>query len=492
MATMKKEDYIKAQSETEAVAEGGSPEEEGDSNKVEVSKPENPDGAGTTVLPPTELPPLLSEEVQKEKDALLAEGFSDWSRVHYTAFIKASAKYGRSNVAKIAAEVGKSEDEVEKFVDAFWGDRGRERFSGHEYERVVNLVAKGEKKIAETKALERGTRVLISLFDNPWEELEFTHVNTKDKLFSADNDRYLLCWTHKYGYGQWGAIKMAIRRSPKFRFDYFLRSLPLDMIGRRCEHLMRAAMKEVEHLEKTAREEAGLPSEAEDGSELPPITLPKFKEIQKQMRSKKRQEREKERQTLEQKVEDLESQIKSIQERLKSLNKEPESQKENISRNGDSVKNRQPSNGETSSAPASAAAVTTEEEPADFDETKGAIGPDGEFVEFPEYDGSEPPKEAKKTFALFCGHHRKAVKLSLEPEERKDKQKVNGILKQRFMALSDEEKEEWRAWAAWDKKRFLRDQEIFEKAQQNEGKDGGKKRRQAENEIAVPKKRKKM
>jgi len=46
--------------------------------------------------------------------------------------------------------------------------------------------------------------------------------------------------------------------------------------------------------------------------------------------------------------------------------------------------------------------------------------------------------------------------------------------------------------AAWDKKRFLRDQEIFEKAQQKEGKDGAKKRRQAENEIAVPKKRKKM
>jgi SWI/SNF-related matrix-associated actin-dependent regulator of chromatin subfamily A member 5 len=146
---------------------------------------------------PIELPPLISDLVQKEKQELLAEGFSDWTRSHYTAFIKASAKHGRTNLTKIASEIGKSEEDTKKFVEAFWGDLGRSRFSDHEYERVVNLIAKGEKKIAELKELERGTRVLISLFENPWEELEFTHVNTKDKLFSGDNDRYLLCWTHK-------------------------------------------------------------------------------------------------------------------------------------------------------------------------------------------------------------------------------------------------------------------------------------------------------
>jgi SWI/SNF-related matrix-associated actin-dependent regulator of chromatin subfamily A member 5 len=146
---------------------------------------------------PTKLPPLLSEEVQEEKKLLLSEGFANWSRVHYSVFIKASTRFGRSNLAKIALEVGKSETEVEDYAKAFWGNFGKQRISEHEYDRVVKLIEKGEKKIDEIKALERGTRVLISLFDNPWEELEFTHVPTKDKLFSADNDRYLLCWTHK-------------------------------------------------------------------------------------------------------------------------------------------------------------------------------------------------------------------------------------------------------------------------------------------------------
>ena len=203
--------------------------------------------------------------------------------------------------------MGKSEDNVKKYVSAFWGDLGKERCSEHEYDRVVKLIERGEKKIGEIKALERGTKILISLFDNPWEELEFTHVNTKDKLFSPDTDRYLLCWAHKvrsivfkefaagpkthilislscqFGCGQWGAVKMVIRQNPKFRFDYFLRSLPIDLIGKQCEQLMRAAEKEFEQLEEKAREEACLPVEVEEGAELPPIQFNSFRDMQRRL-----------------------------------------------------------------------------------------------------------------------------------------------------------------------------------------------------------------
>ena len=70
----------------------------------------------------------------------------------------------------------------------------------HQKGRILTepeLIERGEKKIEEIKALERGTKVLVSLFANPWEELEFNFVNCKDKLFTAEEDRYLLCWTHK-------------------------------------------------------------------------------------------------------------------------------------------------------------------------------------------------------------------------------------------------------------------------------------------------------
>jgi len=438
-----------------------------------------------------ELPPLLSEEVQEEKNTLLQKGFLNWSRVNYTSFIKASAKYGRSDTAKIASEVGKSEVQVIEYSNAFWGEIGKEQFSEHEYNRVSNLVAKGEKKLADIKALRRGVKVFISLFDNPWEKLQFTHVNTKDKLFSADNDRYLLCWTHKYGIGQWSAIKMAIRRSPQFRFDYFFRSLPVDVIGRRCETLMKAALKEVEFLEKKVREDMGLPAEASEGVSVPPITLPKFKDIQKNNRAKKMAEREIEKKSLEEKVETLEQQIEEIQNRLKQLSKDPDSQKKKLLQNGDSFTKEEPS----LVIPVSPPTAVVEESIA-FDETKGAIGPEGDYVEFPDYDGSETPKEPRKAFAQFCQRTRKSVKNSLEPQDRRNKEKVNGILRARFTALSDEERHVYRGWASWDKLRHARDLEIFEKGDSrndttDEQSQTPKKKRSAPDSLAsVPKKKK--
>lgn len=57
----------------------------------------------------------------------------------------------------------------------------------------------------------------------------------------------------------------------------------------------------------------------------------------------------------------------------------------------------------------------------DGEDEPGAIGPDGEFVKFPEYDGEEEPRENKKAFTMFCNATRKEVKHSLSPTERKNK-----------------------------------------------------------------------
>jgi SWI/SNF-related matrix-associated actin-dependent regulator of chromatin subfamily A member 5 len=146
---------------------------------------------------PFELPPLLSEERQIEKTRLLAEGFSTWNRRDYSAFVRASARFGRHETEKIALEVGKFETEASAFATAYWGKVGESRISEHEYDRVTKLIERGEKKIGEIYGLERATSVLVSHFDNPWQELEFTHVNCKDKMFTIEEDRHLLCWTRK-------------------------------------------------------------------------------------------------------------------------------------------------------------------------------------------------------------------------------------------------------------------------------------------------------
>ena len=185
-------------------------------------------------------------------------------------------------------------------------------------------------------------------------------------------------------------------------------------MGRRCEYLMRAAEKEVEQLEKKAREEAGLPVEVEDGKELPPIELKPFKEMQRQRRLAKKKETETDKKQLEGKVDELESQMKEIQDRLKELSKDiPDEYHESTTINNGSVSRKRPQQ--------EANEVEEEVPEPEIDESKGAIGPDGDFVEFPEYDGTEPPKEHKKAFTHFCMQTRKEVKASLDPSERGNK-----------------------------------------------------------------------
>jgi hypothetical protein len=95
---------------------------------------------------------------------------------------------------------------------------------------------------------------------------------------------------------------------------------------------MKAAEKEVEQLERKAREDAGLEAEEEKKGESdgegnsqeraapPPIDLPNFKTIRAQRRLAAQREEEAERQKLEENVLELEQQMRVIQDRMKLLN----------------------------------------------------------------------------------------------------------------------------------------------------------------------------
>ena len=57
---------------------------------------------------------LLSPEKMEEKTNLLASAFGEWTRVNYNNFIRASAKYGRTEYAKIHKDVGRPIEEVQR------------------------------------------------------------------------------------------------------------------------------------------------------------------------------------------------------------------------------------------------------------------------------------------------------------------------------------------------------------------------------------------
>lgn len=306
---------------------------------------------------------------------------------------------------------------------------------------------------------------------------------------------------------------MAVRRNPNFRFNYYMRSLPADAIGRRCEQLMKAAEREIESMEKKAREESGVAATTDENVPSEPVKLPRFKEI----RAMKRQEADKvvaeERKQLENKVDQIESQMESIQKRLKELQQyakesvqksAPSRKKEKytevpeellpelanlVAMSGNASKDnvaskfverypgqmtkkiicakideiarkeKRSEEGDTKMVwyvlpdylnlldvetirklrkakeerlkkeedrKSKSSSKKKHDDDANDDKAGGAPGPDGDVVAFPEYDASEPPRDHKKAFTLFCNATRREVKASLDPASRKDKVRSGG------------------------------------------------------------------
>ncbi len=181
--------------------------------------------------------------------------------------------------------------------------------------------------------------------------------------------------------------------------------------------MMRFAEKEVESMEKQTVEEA-----EKEGRTLPPgeIVLPNFKELQ----AKKRAEAEKkfleERAMLERNMSDIDKQILQIQKALRDF--DGVQTIDSFFVKTDKVE----SNHRREESKKSRLEDVTKKRKTSFDNEReckgaGAVGPDGDFVEFPEYDGQEEPHESKKAFTLFCKRTRKEIKNSLSPSERKDK-----------------------------------------------------------------------
>jgi len=55
--------------------------------------------------------------------------------------------------------------------------------------------------------------------DNPWNTLTLKYGNNRGKLFTEEEDRFLVCMTNELGYGNWDDLKREVRRAPDFRFE---------------------------------------------------------------------------------------------------------------------------------------------------------------------------------------------------------------------------------------------------------------------------------
>jgi SWI/SNF-related matrix-associated actin-dependent regulator of chromatin subfamily A member 5 len=81
------------------------------------------------------------------------------------------------------------------------------------------------------------------------QELELNYPTTKGKVYSEEEDRYLLCRLNYYGMRAddvYERIKRDITEFPVFRFDWFFKSRSPQELQRRCNTLLAMIEKEAE------------------------------------------------------------------------------------------------------------------------------------------------------------------------------------------------------------------------------------------------------
>ena len=118
-----------------------------------------------------------------------------------------------------------------------------------EYDRISQCIAEGEAKRNKQDALWRMLSKKIQAVKYPMQELELNYPTTKGKIYSEEEDRYLLCRLHHYGLKTddvYERIKRDITEFPVFRFDWFFKSRTPQELQRRCTTLLGLIEKEAD------------------------------------------------------------------------------------------------------------------------------------------------------------------------------------------------------------------------------------------------------
>ena len=118
-----------------------------------------------------------------------------------------------------------------------------------DHARIATRIQEGEAKRNKRSNLEALLGEKISSVVYPMQELELNYPSTKGKVYSEEEDRYLLCRLNHYGMQAedvYERIKRDISEFPVFRFDWFFKSRSPQELARRCTTLLSMIEKEAE------------------------------------------------------------------------------------------------------------------------------------------------------------------------------------------------------------------------------------------------------
>lgn len=233
----------------------------------------------------------LSPEETEKKEKLLASGFGEWTKKDLRAFLNVTERRGRDDAENVAIETaretGKTVEEVSRYHAVFW-----KRFNElADADRLIERIKRGEMRLKRAQEIRDALAAKVSRHDKPWQCLPLQYGASRGKVWTEEEDAFLINMMHQYGYGNWERIRIEIRNAWQFNFDWFFKSRSAAELSRRADLLIRLVEKENEELKETANKAAAVSANKKSSAAAP---RPKPKSIKKSPSQEEDEEEEEE------------------------------------------------------------------------------------------------------------------------------------------------------------------------------------------------------
>lgn len=127
----------------------------------------------------------LTEAELRERDQLLTQGFHDWSKRDFAAFLKAADRYGRDDLPNIAKEVDKPVERVKEYSEVFWA-----RYTEiPNYEKLLKIIERGEQRNKKQKETRLALELKYKMYTYPHHQMQLSYSGQRSKNFTEEEDR---------------------------------------------------------------------------------------------------------------------------------------------------------------------------------------------------------------------------------------------------------------------------------------------------------------
>ena len=119
-------------------------------------------------------------------------------------------------------------------------------------------IEKGEAKIQRRGLIKKSLDSKIARYRAPFHQLRIAYGTNKGKNYTEEEDRFLVCMLHKLGFDKenvYEELRAAVRNSPQFRFDWFIKSRTAMELQRRCNTLITLIERENHEIEEREKAE---------------------------------------------------------------------------------------------------------------------------------------------------------------------------------------------------------------------------------------------